>query len=207
MQQKSRLFNRKTILAISPAVVLLLVELFQWDIIDWVTPFLLSPLRFSLWLLVGVAVIRSLVAAYRSRREGPSVLLVPIFLVAAVLAAWFTPFTDLWLRANFELKKTARERVVIQVVRGELVANVSHNSSLIALSGGAGVSKGGDEILVQGPPREAYVFFYTYRGILGSYSGFLWVPTGGKPELFSDVGETGTQIESFGGNWYFVGHR
>ena len=54
---------------------------------------------------------------------------------------------------------------------------------------------------------KKYVFFYTFRGILDNYSGFLWVPEGGKPELFQDAGESGTEVLFYGGNWYFIGHH
>jgi hypothetical protein len=189
------------------AIPLLLVEMFQWDIIDWITPFLMGPLFGLLWLIVAIAVVASWVSAYRHRREGWGALAPCAVLLVAILAALFVPFTDIWLSVNFHLKKAGRERVIAQVASGELVPNVSYNSKLIALPRGSGVSKGGDEIVVEGPVKSAYVFFYTYRGILDNYSGFLWVPNGRKPEEFSDAGEKGTQIERFGGNWYFVGHR
>jgi hypothetical protein len=193
--------------AAASALALLLVMMFQWDIVDAVTPFLLGPLLASLWVLVALTMIWSLGYAYRYRREG-SFVLVPLMISATtLLAAWFVPFTDLWLYANFHLKKAQRELVVAQVTNGELVPNVSHNPKLIALRSGVGVSKGGDEIIVEGLPNEPYVFFFTYRGVLDNYSGFLWVPKGGRPEQFGDAAETGTQIESLGDNWYFVGHR
>lgn len=197
----------RTLPFLVPAIALLLLEMFQWDVIDWVMPFVMAPLFGILWLIVAIAVLASLVSAHRHRREGWSALTSFAGLLIAVLAALFVPFTDIWLSANFHLKKASREKVVAEVASGALVPNVSYNAKLIALPRGADVSKGGDMIVVEGPPKEAYVFFFTYRGILDNYSGFLWVPNGRKPEQFSDAGEEGTQIESFGGNWYFVGHR
>lgn len=34
------------------------------------------------------------------------------------------------------------------------------------------------QIVVEGEPGAPYVFFFTFRGVLDSYSSFLWVPTG-----------------------------
>jgi hypothetical protein len=193
--------------AVASAVAFLLVTAFQWDIVDFITPFLLVPLLASVWLVVIFTMIWSLGYAYRYRREGPLVWVPFAISAMALLAAWFVPFTELWIRTNFHFKKAQRELVVAQVKNGELVPNVSHNPGLIALPSGMDLSKGGDEIVVEGLPDEPYVFFFTFRGILDNYSGFLWVPKGGRPEQFRDAAQPGTQIESFGDNWYFVGHR
>lgn len=124
-----------------------------------------------------------------------------------LLVAFYVPFTQLWLQANFNLNRAAREHVVEKVRSGTFVPNVAHNDNLSALPKGSGVSMGGDEILVEGPSSNPYVFFFTFRGILDNYSGFLWVPDGGRPERFGDAGEPGTEIEPLDGNWYFIGYR
>jgi hypothetical protein len=207
MKILATLVSSRVLPFVFPVIPLLLLEMFQWDMIDWFTPFLIVPLFGILWLIVAIAVVASLVFAYRHRSEGRRALAPFAGLLVAVLVAVFFPFTDIWLTANFHLKKASRERVVAEVASGKLVPNVSHNRKLIALPRGTRVSKGGDEIVVEGSAKEAYVFFFTYRGILDHYSGFLWVPDGGNPQNFRDAGEEKTQIRSFGGNWYFVGHR
>lgn len=192
---------------IASALVLFLAIAFQWDIIDVLTPFLGGPLLGLAWLFVVLATIWSVAYAYRYRREGLSAFAPLAVSIGALLIALFMPFTQLWLYANFHLKKVAREQVVAKVRSGEFTLNLSHNPNLIALPKGYGVSKGGDEIIVQGAHNNPYVFFFTFRGILDNYSGFLWVPDGGKPERFGDADEENTEIVSFGGNWYFIGHR
>lgn len=66
---------------------------------------------------------------------------------------------------------------------------------------------GGNEIVVERHREGAYVLFFTYRGVLDNYSGFLFVPQGGDPRGFRDLGETGTTIEPLEQQWYFVAHR
>lgn len=86
-----------------------------------------------------------------------------------------------------------------------------YNASLIALPKPPNLSMGGNEIIVEGVTKNPYVFFFTFRGIVDKdfdpYSGFLWVPDGGKPEQFMDANESGTEIVPFSGHWYFIGHR
>jgi hypothetical protein len=193
--------------SIASSLSLLMSLAFQWNIIDALTPFLGGPLLGLAWLLVMISVVVASAHAYRHRIKGAYAFAPLIVSTGTLLVAFFVPFTQLWLYANFNLNKAAREQVVAKVKSGNIVPNVAHNAKLIALPKDSGVSMGGDEIIVEGPSVNPYVFFFAFRGILDNYSGFLWVPDGGRPEQFGDAGEPGTEIESLGGNWYFIGHR
>ena len=193
--------------AIASSVTLLVALSFQWDIIELFTPFLGGPLLGLMWLVVVFGAVWSIIYAYRYRREGLAACSPALVYGCTIVIALVVPFTQIWLYANFHLNKAVREQVVAKVRSGEFSPNVSHNGNLIELPEGYGVSKGGDQIIIQGPRDNPFVFFYTFRGILDNYSGFLWVPDGGSPQQFQDAGEDGTEIEPLGGNWYFIGHR
>ena len=83
------------------------------------------------------------------------------------------------------------------------------NFPLIALgSEYANISKGGNEVMLQEIEGENYVMFYTFRGILDNYSGFLYVPLGGDPRNFLDLNEQDTtQIIQYSDNWYYASHH
>jgi hypothetical protein len=166
------------------------------------------PLEAAAWLaLIGCAVAASVRAA-RVRRLGRTALHPLAICLCAVLLAVYFPFTDVWLAANYHWYRPARAEVVRQVQRGELRPNVAHNPSLIALPPGTPlVSMGGNEIIVEVHDGQPYVFFFTYRGILDNYSGFLFVPAGGDPRRFSDLGEPTTQLVEREEHWYFAAHR
>ncbi|MDR0634155.1 MAG: hypothetical protein LBF91_04175 [Azoarcus sp.] len=189
------------------ALVLLIALVFQWNVIDALTPFLGVPLLGLAWFPVMLSAVLAVAHAYRNRSKGAYAFAPLIVTICTLLVAFFVPFTRLWLYANFHLNLSAREQVVAKVKSGTFRPNVAHSAKLIALPKNSGLSMGGDEIIVEGSSSNPYVFFFTFRGILDNYSGFLWVPDGGKPEQFRDAGELGTEIEPFGGNWYFIGHR
>jgi hypothetical protein len=70
------------------------------------------------------------------------------------------------------------------------------------------ISAGGNEIETAKRDGKTYVFFYTFRGFLNSYSGFLYVPTGGDPGAFSDVNEEPRAMsDRYDDHWFFVTHR
>jgi hypothetical protein len=188
-------------------VALALGRAFEWELVDRLTIFLWMPVLALVWLLWAATTVWSLIYAFLNRKNGLAAL-VPVVMAALFVGlATTVPFTDLWLDWNFETKRQAREAVVARVVAGDLVPNVPNNNKLIALTGSPGLSKGGDEIIVQGAGGSSYIFFYTFRGILDNYSGFLWVPSEGTPRAYMDADEPGTQIEKLSENWYFIGHR
>jgi hypothetical protein len=71
---------------------------------------------------------------------------------------------------------------------------------------GPDVSKGGNEIVVEEHGGQRFVFFYTYRGILSHYSGYLFVPTGADPRSFRDAADRRIAFDRRSANWYFLTH-
>jgi thiol:disulfide interchange protein len=136
---------RKTLgFAIASSMILLLALMFQWNIIDVLTPFLGGPLLGLLWLVIVFGAFWSIIYAYRNRRDGLRVLSPILVYSCAIVIALFTPFTQLWLHANFHINKVAREQVVAKIRSGDFKPNVSHNTHLISLPKDYSVSKGGN---------------------------------------------------------------
>ncbi|HEX7981440.1 MAG TPA: hypothetical protein VF461_22710 [Gemmatimonadaceae bacterium] len=190
------------------AAAVILVAAFEWTIIDAVTEFLFMPLQVAAWLplLVGFGWAVITYARFRaSDRTASYPLLICVVGVAIVL---FVPWTTVWLAANELVHRSDRERIVQQVQQGALRPNVGYNSALIALSSDSpDVSKGGNEIIVEEHDGRRYVFFYTYRGILDHYSGFLYVPAGADPRAFREAADRSTVMEPRSPNWYFLAHH
>jgi hypothetical protein len=95
---------------------------------------------------------------------------------------------------------------VRRVDAGSLKPNVERDAGMIALGPDQPqVSAGGNDIIVDHQPGGSFVLFFTFRGILSHYSGFLYVPRGRKPEDFSRFEyEQPRQLAAYADNWYFV---
>jgi hypothetical protein len=188
---------------------LIVIHAFQWSIIDRITPFLYITLASAVWWgIIGVA-IASLTCLTKIKAIGWRAFVPMTVVVASVLIVMFVPFTSLWLDFDYWRYKEVRLEIVERILSGDLAANVDYNPKLIALDGGYPlVSMGGNEVIVERHEGSAYVLFFTFRGVLDNYSGFLYVPDGGSPTLFSDLHEEQfTQIEPLEENWFFVSHR
>jgi hypothetical protein len=198
-------FRSKTLaLCIASSALLLGVAALRWSLVDILTPFLLIPIEGVVWLLFACVLLASVVAAVRHRSNRLKALLPLAVCAAALTAVLSVPFTQIWLSANFHLKRQAREHVVHEMLAGTLRPNVQHNRSLVALLGGASVSAGGNEVVTHDAPTGKFVFFFTYRGILNSASGFLWVPSGASPEQFAELNGPIAEAIQYAQNWYFI---
>lgn len=189
------------------AVVVILMAAFEWTIVDVITGFLFGPLQALAWLLLLAGLIWAVVVRVRTHAPDSRASYPLLICVVAIAITLFTPWTDLWLAANERVHRTARERIVRQVQDGSLRPNVSYNRALIALGDDApDVSKGGNQIVVEEHDGRRYVLFFTYRGILSHYSGYLFVPTGADPRSFSDVADRRATLDRRSANWYFLTH-
>lgn len=201
---KNKLFH-----AITASITIILLSAFKWSIVDAITPFLYLPLAGVLWLYFAVVTIVSITAIFHFRKIGV-VSLAPVGTqILAILIVVLVPFTNLWLKADFAFYKIKREEVVKKVYSGELMPNQNYNSSLIALGEKyPSLSKGGNEIVVEEHDGKKYVFFFTFRGILDNYAGFIYVPDGGNPSHYSDLNEDqSTNIVSLEKNWFYASHH
>ena len=188
---------------------LILVIAFQWSLDDLLTPFLMPPLLALVWLLFMVVTVWSLVHLMRHEKGLRNAI--PAIICALTLGiVMLVPFTKLWLHFNFALNKSARERVVHDVSVDRLKPNriFASGVGMISLTDQTpNISAGGNEIQTATYNGKTYVFFYTFRGILNSYSGFLYVPTGGDPGAFFDVNEEPRPLSyKYDDHWFFVTH-
>lgn len=198
----------RLIFCITVSVLIILFEFFKWSFGALFTPFFYLPFYAVIRLCFLMGALFSITCLFKYKKIGINALSPLLVLIFAFMIIKFVPFTNLWLKAEFLIYKSKREDIVKKVYAGELVANVGYNTNLIALKNHWPlISKGGNEIITEEHNRQKYVLFFTYRGFLDNYSGFLYVPKKGDPKLFSDLGEPGTQIIKWHKNWYYVSHH
>jgi hypothetical protein len=206
--RKWRVLSACLIASCASSASLVAVIFFKWVIVDVVTPFLLGPVLAACWGIFALFTLWPIVHGIRRRSAGARAFLPLAIVLVAALTGAFAPLTAAWLRLDFHLHRSERELMVQRIKDGALRPNVDYNPSLLALGPDAPhVSRGGNELIVEEHGGKKYVFFYTFRGVLDNYSGFLFVPSGGNPSVFSDLAEPSTQIKHLEDNWYFTAHR
>ncbi len=184
------------------ALIVLLTSFFWWSIVDVLTPFL-APV--AALLVAGsfcAVVMQSLWVCLRSWRTFRFWATVPLLCnLVTFLLWWFIPFTALNLQYTWWSNYQRYQEVVSLVQQGAIV---SHGESVVVPlpSQYRSLSAGGGDILVSGSGRDAAVFFYTFRGISGHASGFVFIPGNTFPSgIFEEDWE---QVIPKEAHWYFI---
>lgn len=187
------------ILALASSVMIVALAFFQWELVHILTPFLMP----FLWLVAGgfflVILIFAVIDVFKNKNW------IPFFIqVLTVIFMIFFPFTKVILEMDFKRNHDDRMSVVNKINEGAITPNVPYNDSIIHLPGEyQGVSKGGGDILVEKKEKDMKVLFFTFRGILDSFSGFVYSSSGERPRT-GDFGGAFNKIEKLDEHWYFV---
>src|SRR5215831_18999650 len=168
------------------AAVIIAASVFRWTIIEWLTPFIDPIMVLGLGLALLCALVVSLLHfLFRFRKAGLRQAAIP-FLVncATLLIVLFVPFTRITTNLDFRWNYRKRMEVVADVLSGKLdkAGRATGRGEFVQLPPShRGLSAGGDEIIISRRDGATLVFFFTFRGILDSFSGFVYCPDGAKP--------------------------
>jgi hypothetical protein len=198
-------------IALCVFVVGILISLFRWTLVEYLTPFLEPLLEIAIGLVFAISVVWSVVHLIRARKQGFGVALFPLLLnVAIVLIVMFVPFTRLTTQMDFRLRYDARMAIVSNVLDGRyesLTHNRGSRGDLITLPAQLSyLSSGGGDIVRWHRQDGTLIFFFSYRGILDSFSGFVY-STGDAPPKDGDFGGRFVEIERLRQNWFWATSR
>jgi hypothetical protein len=191
-------------IAIAAALIYWTFAFLFWHFMGWLTPFIAPFLWLPVYALALTALAFAVLLPFRRWKHRGSASLLPLlFCIIVFVVTGFVDFTHVWLRTNFTLGRPAREEVVRLINAGELRPNVAHNASLIRLPWRyRELSLGGGEVMVEGDK----VFFFTFRGILDNFAGFVYRPQDSPPQDGEFAGEFFI-VEKMDDQWYYVSAR
>lgn len=192
--------NKLLQLSIISSVIVILYMFFQWKIIDIITEFLMLPVLLLVFGFFIFITIRAIITLFKNKDWKPIVIQ-----VITILLLFVVPFNQIILDIDFKRNKSEREQVAKMVENGELKPNVSYNSSLIHLPKKyQHLSSGGGEIVVEKSGDGYNILFFTYRGIMDNFSGFVYTSNDQKPSKKAFDSDS-KDIEKMDNNWYFLG--
>ncbi|MBQ4870265.1 hypothetical protein IHQ11_27980 [Priestia megaterium] len=191
--------NRLLLLSLISSLLVILVSLFQWDLIDIITEFLMLPIWLFVYAFFIIMTILTLIHLLKNRKWQP------FFIQLITILLWFFfPFNQINLDLNFRIHQDKREEVATKIENGVIKPNVPNSPSLIQLSKEyTQLSKGGGDIVVETKGKAKSILFFTYRGMIDNFSGFVYNPNDNKPSK-SDFNGDFKQIKKVHKNWYYV---
>ncbi|WP_257063206.1 hypothetical protein [Priestia megaterium] len=191
--------SRLLLLSLISSLFVILVSLFQWDMVDIITEFLMLPIWLFVYAFFIIMTIWTLIHLFKKRKWQPFVIQL------ITISLWFLfPFNQVNLDFNFKIHQDKREEVATKIENGVIKPNVSDSPSLIQLPKKyTQLSKGGGDIVVETKGKAKSILFFTYRGMLDNFSGFVYNPNDNKPSK-SDFNGDFKQIKKVHKNWYYV---
>jgi len=190
--------------AIVAAVGLLVVLATFWTLTDLITILLAMFLPTVAWLSLAGIALWALVFAVRHPHQGRKPWVPLAICVGAAAVGALFPFTDLWLSVNYHLHRSGRMRVITALEEGQLpTPRTSDSTVVVHLPWATGTSNGGGDILVERESDRLVVLFFTYRGILSHYSGYVYT-SDDPPALSRAFGERVRQSTKVEPHWFFA---
>jgi hypothetical protein len=211
LSSRGKLTSRALIIALCAFGAAILTNLFRWTLVDYLTPFLEPVLEIGVGIFLLVSLVWSAVHLVRTRRYGIVGAMMPLVVnLVTALIVIFVPFTELTTNLNFRVHLSARMEVVNDVLSGKYenrIQSAGGRGDLIALpSQLSGLSSSGGEIVRFHRQNDILILFFGYRGILDSFSGFVYSTDDVPPEP-GDFGGKFFAIERLRSNWFWVSSR
>ncbi len=176
---------------------------FQWILVDYLTPFCMVPLLIVMSVILLILIGGSLIylplqfKKNRWRATLPLVINLIVFLIV-----WFVPFTDIWLDFQFKSNWEEYTKVVHLIEEGEIQVPQDGYGLVLLPKEYRHLSRGGGEVIVDTRGGVTRVFFFTFRGILDNFSGFMYRSDDTPPSPY-DFGGDWKQIIKLRPHWYF----
>ncbi|KQL50401.1 hypothetical protein AN964_22305 [Heyndrickxia shackletonii] len=196
MQRQRKLL----LLSLFSSFLVILNGFFQWSIVEIITPFLMFPFWLVLFVFFIVITVLAIVQLFKYKNWKPFVIQ-----AVTIIILFYFPFTQTMLDLDFKMHKSEREEVVDKVVSGKYKYNVPDSPSLIHLPKQyTHLSKGGGDVIAVKTGDSFTILFFTFRGILDSFSGFVYSTNDQKPLKTVFDGDF-KEIKKLDKHWYFVG--
>lgn len=180
---------------------ILVFHWFFWDIVDIITPFLIFiPLIIVLISVVGFLIHSFWIASKNVKRLKSKAFIPLLIIIVTILVNIFFPFTDASLQLNFLLNVNARNEVVNLIQTEELKPEKFNNLLIMLPLKYRRLSKGGGEVFIEHfEDHDAYVFF-TFRGVLDNFSGFVYDP---DEYAIAELETRYVQVLELRDSWYY----
>jgi len=154
---------------------------------------------FILFLMFIVSIIKVIISFVMDK----NINLVPIFItfLTFVIIA-FAPLNEIYLSLDYIAYYNKRKEV-IDVIYNQNLGQFNGNSYVYELPKKYKSLSYEGEIVIENNYKNKIILFYTYRGIMDNFSGFIYIPNGYilHNEIFNSEIIQKVKINN---NWYWV---
>lgn len=199
MEGRIKYEKKLTNITMISGIIVIIYNLTKWYLVKLVTPFFMPFVSIAIYGSFFIIFIIGIINFIKCKNWKPLVIQLIIIIICI-----YVPFVKIYLKLDFIIYKEDRKQVIELIEQKKLIPNVEYNNKMIHLPKQfVSTSKNGGDILVQEKENSTLIFFYTYRGILDNFSGFIYSLNDIKP-IKSDFNSDFKEIIKVEKNWYYV---
>jgi len=181
-------------------VLLYLTEFFKWKITSIITVIGLLMLVIFELIVTLLLIIYLLWLVFRLYRSiGVKSLISFGLMMLVILVFLMIPFNALSTQSDFAFYRNKREKIVTLILNDQLIAD--NNEFVVLPDKYKGTSSGGSVHVVK-TEQTTKIFFYTFVGILDSFSGFAYM-SDDHPLEFDDPEGDFKEIIQLDTHWFW----
>jgi hypothetical protein len=132
-----------------------------------------------------------------------------VICLAALAIRIFVPVNSLMLEADFRIHLARRNQIASEIVAGKWESKVTQRGARgewIALSGSDQLLSDGGRVVLWREGNQSTVLFMTFRGVLDSFSGFVYSSDDQPPPRDAFLGHP-IEVEHWRPHWYWYASR
>jgi hypothetical protein len=175
----------------------------QWILIDILTPFCIGPVILISFLCLILMLLASVIyIPFRIKKHLVEAFAPLVINVATCAIIWFVPFNNIWLDIVFSANWQGYNEVVQMVERGEI--GLVTGKAVQLPQKYQYLSTGGGDIIIEKQDGVTSILFFTYRGVLDNYSGYVY-RSDNSPPPEDDLLGPWKQVMQKKPHWFFCG--
>lgn len=189
------------------SVLILIINIFRWSLVEILTPFLEPMLEILVYgcfyLFIFISLLYVLLTKSPRNRKKNAIPLGIMILVFGIIV--LVPFTKITIQIDYYAHHNERQEVIKLIEVDKIIKSKDHFVTLLPKKYRY-LSKGGGEIVITGSKNHREVLFYTFRGVIDNFSGFIYTSNDAYPDE-ALYGSRFIEVKKYKEHWYWVSAR
>jgi len=184
------------------SLLLIMLAVFRWKLVSVLTVFIAPFISIAVGSFFFIILVSSIIYGLGNKARLKFVAFRPLLInVVAMVIYFFAPIAEWELKYDFVHNLNRRMEVVNAIQSGSLTLN--KNEKLLSLPKQWHELSEDGVILCEKDSSRTTILFFTFRGVLDHFSGFIYRSDSAIPEK-SIFGGNFHEIEQINNKWYWA---
>ncbi len=174
------------------------VKTFKWFLVDFLTPFI--NIFIIVYLILMLILILIVLIILINNKQWITIMIATIICLLMIIL----PIDSYAESARFHILQSKMEQTALNTIRGDYgKLSDDNNVDVLSLPDSLhNLSRGGGDVLVFHNADKSAVFFFTYRGLIDNFSGYVYLTDLNAKYLLKNYSDW-IQIIQIDQHWFF----